>query len=327
MIKAVLIALSSLALTVILGFLIIPLLKRIKAGQPVYKYVETHKSKNGTPTMGGLFFIAAAVIVYFIFCGFSFRLATFAITIGVSFASVGFLDDFIKIKRKQNEGLKPYQKIIFQVTIGLLVGFFAFYNGTTVFYIPFTEITVDLGVFTVPVVAVILIAVTNSVNLTDGLDGLASSVSIAYFVFLSIIILLQTAFMKMPYARVDEYEKLVYLSLALTGALLGFLLFNTGKASVFMGDTGSLALGGFVGGISIFSSNGFLIPILGIMFVLSSISVIVQVLYYKKTKKRVFLMAPLHHHFQLKGYTEWKIAFVYTLITVVAGCLLLIPYM
>lgn len=326
MIKAVYIALAALALTLVSGFIVIPILSKIKAGQPVYKYVETHKSKNGTPTMGGLFFIIPATIIYFIFCGFSFRLATFSVAIGLAFLAVGFLDDFIKIKRKQNEGLKAYQKIIFQVIIGLLVGFFAYYNGITVFYVPFTAISVDLGFFTVIIVAVILIATTNSVNLTDGLDGLASSTSAVYLLFIGLIILYQISFFGLI-SRTAEYENLVFLCFSLIGALLGFLVFNTGKAKVFMGDTGSLALGGFIGAISIFSSNGFLIPILGIMFVLSSISVIVQVLHYKRTKKRIFLMAPLHHHFQLKGYTEWKIVFVYSLITIVAGAVLLIPFM
>ena len=325
-IKAILIILCSLGITILSGLIFIPIQRKIKAGQPVYKYVETHKSKNGTPTMGGLFFIVPSAIIYFIFCGFSYRLANFSIAIGLAFMFVGFLDDFLKIRRKDNEGLKPYQKIIFQILIGLFAGFFALNNGVTLFFVPFSNISVDLGVGTVIIVAVVLIAITNSVNLTDGLDGLAGSVSATYLVCLVGVILLQINNLSSVYAMVEEYENLIFLSVTLIGGILGFLLFNTSKASVFMGDTGSLSLGGFIGAISIFSSNGFLMPFIGIMFVITSISVIIQVLHFKRTKKRIFLMAPLHHHFQLKGVSESKIAFVYSLITFVFGVLVMIPY-
>ena len=326
MIKAIVIILCSLGITVISGLIFIPVQRRIKAGQPVYKYVETHKSKNGTPTMGGLFFIVSATVVYFIFCGFNNRLATFSVAIGVAFMMVGFLDDLLKIRRNDNEGLRPYQKIIFQIAIGTFAGFFAFNNGLTVFYVPFSNIKLELGVFTIFIVAVILIAITNSVNLTDGLDGLAGSVSATYLVCLIGVVLLQINNLGSTNVVAEEYANLVYLSVSLIGAIFGFLFFNTNRASVFMGDTGSLSLGGFIGAISIFSSNGFLMPFIGIMFVMSSISVIIQVIYFKKTKKRIFLMAPLHHHFQLKGGSESKIAFTYSLITFVTGVLVMIPY-
>ncbi len=309
----------AVALTVVAGLIVIPLLKRIKAGQQILKYVETHKDKNGTPTMGGLFFISSAVIVFIVFGGFKSRTATVATAIGLAFMLVGFIDDFIKIKFRRNEGLKPYQKIIFQVAIALTSGVFCYLNGITDFNIPFTSSKINLGWWTIPLVSIIFIAITNSINLTDGLDGLAGSVSTVYLVCMIALIYTQTKNMDSEFFVGTEYNSLNLLSSCLIGGLLGFLVFNSNKARVFMGDTGSLSLGGFLGAISIFSLNSFFIPIIGIMFVLSSISVIVQVVYYKRTKKRVFLMAPLHHHFQLKGYTETQISYVYSLITLVIG--------
>ena len=321
----IILGLSSLILTVILGLITIPLLKKIKAGQTVLKYVETHKDKNGTPTMGGLFFIIPSVVV-FVLSGTCARMATVALSIGLSFMAVGFIDDFIKVKLKHNEGLKAYQKILFQGAIAIVSGVFAYLNGITVFHIPFTKSNVNLGIFTVPFVALIFIATTNCVNLTDGLDGLAGSVSTIYLIIIAILIGVQSTSLGYMYLKPEEYESLQALSVSLVGGILGFLVFNVSKASVFMGDTGSLSLGGFIAAISIFSSNSFFIPIIGIMFVLSGISVIVQVAYYKKTKKRVFLMAPLHHHFQLKGYSESTISYCYALITAVIGVLTIIPY-
>ena len=169
-------------LTLICGRVTIPLLKKIKAKQTILKYVQTHKEKNGTPTMGGLFFIVPAVVVYFVFCGLKSRTATVSVAIGLAFMAVGFLDDFLKIKLKQNEGLKAYQKIIFQTAIAFVAGVFAYNNGLTKFYLPFTKLSVDFAWFTVPFVALIFIAITNCVNLTDGLDGLAGGTSVVYLV-------------------------------------------------------------------------------------------------------------------------------------------------
>ena len=317
--------LLSLVLSVVSGFLIIPLLKKLKAGQTVLKYVQTHKEKNGTPTMGGLFFIVPSVIVSFIFGGYG-KMSSVAVAIGLSFMLVGFIDDFIKIKYRKNEGLKAYQKIIFQLSIALVAGFYAFYNGITVFHIPFFSLSLDFGWWTVLLVALVFVSITNSVNLTDGLDGLAGSVSVAYLICTILLITVQTIGMSHLYLQIEEYEKLNVLSAALIGGICGFLIFNVSKARVFMGDTGSLSLGGFLGAISIFSSNSLFIPIIGIMFVVSGISVIIQVLYFKRTKKRVFLMAPLHHHFQLKGYSETQITYAYTIITFAFGLLAVSTY-
>ncbi len=322
----VLAGLSSLLLSIVLGFLIIPLLKKIKAGQTVLKYVDNHKQKSGTPTMGGLFFILSAVIVYFVACSFKSRVFTVAVVIGLSFMAVGFIDDFIKVYFRRNEGLKAYQKIIFQFSIAIIAGVFTYINGLTSFNLPFSKKSIDLGFLSIPVVAFIFIAITNCVNLTDGLDGLAGGVCAVYLLVL--VFLIQAQYLSIgAFLKNEDYDAVRILSASLIGGILGFLFFNVNRARVFMGDTGSLSLGGFIGAISIFSSNGLFIPILGIMFVLSGISVIVQVLYFKKTKKRVFLMAPIHHHFQLKGFTETQISYTYSLITGIVGVVVILFYL
>ena len=282
----------------------IPLLKKMNARQYILGYVEEHKSKGGTPTMGGLAFLLAAALCAIPLGLYADKLSAVALTFGLAYMGVGFLDDFLKFRFRRNLGLKAYQKIIFQIVIALIAGIFCYANGLTVLHIPFTRLSFDIGVWIIPLAAFAFVAATNCVNLTDGLDGLAASVSFWYFAALAPLIVLLSGREQMP---------LAYLSLVLCGVLAGYLLFNTNKASVFMGDTGSLGLGGFVSAISAFSGN------LGIMFVCSGISVILQVIYYKRTKKRIFLMAPLHHHFQKKGYAEAKIVYAYSLVTAVAG--------
>ena len=319
--------LLSAMLSIFSGLLLIPILRKIKAGQTVLHFVEEHKNKNGTPTMGGLFFITSAVIIFFLFGGGEGRMAIVAVSIGLSFMLVGFIDDFIKIRFHRNEGLKAYQKIIFQSAIAVIAGIFAYKNGITVFHIPFSLKTVDIKIYTIPIVAIIFIAITNSVNLTDGLDGLAGNVSLVYLLSMTALVIVQATCFKRLYLRVEEYYRLNLLSVCLVGALCGFLVFNSSKARIFMGDTGSLSLGGFIGAISIFTSNSFFIPVIGIMFVLSSISVIVQVTHYKRTKKRVFLMSPLHHHFQMKGYSETQISYCYSLVTAVFGIVSVLFYL
>ncbi len=319
--------LSSFLIALFGGALVIPFLKRLKAGQPILEYVEEHKKKSGTPTMGGLFFIPAAAITFFLFGGAKSRLAVVSLTIGLSFMLVGFLDDYLKITQKRNEGLKPYQKIIFQSAIALVAGVFAYKNGITSFFVPFAKRKVDLGWATIPLIAFIFIALTNGVNLTDGIDGLAGGTSLAYLVFTVLLIGVERAAFPYAFVVADEYEGIILLSVCLSGALAAFLCFNVTPASVFMGDTGSLSLGGFLGAISVFSFNSFFIPLIGITFVGSVLSVIIQVAHYKRTKKRVFLMSPFHHHLQQKGRSEAQISFGYTLVTCITGALSVIFYL
>lgn len=325
MTKILSIGLCSLALTVAAGLTFIPVLRRIKAGQPILKYVKEHESKNGTPTMGGLFFILPLSAVFFAFGGARSKIAVVAVAVGLFYMLVGFLDDFLKIKLKHNEGLKPYQKIVFQAAIAILCGAFAYANGLSVLYIPFVKKTVDVGIWITAIIAVLLIAITNSVNLTDGMDGLAGGVSAVYIGGLAVLIVLEKRFGTL-YLKEEEYEGLFLLLSALFFAVLGFLIFNVPKAKVFMGDTGSLALGGFLGAITAFSGNTLFTPLLGAAFAWSSLSVIIQVLHYKHTRRRVFLMAPYHHHLQMKGFTETQISFYYSLFTVITVVVAVIFY-
>ncbi len=306
--------LSAFCASLFLLLLILPLLKRLKAGQYILGYVKEHKDKGGTPTMGGLAFIAAIIIVAL--CTFGVRDGKINLTLAITggFAVVGFLDDFLKIYRKENEGLKPYQKIIFQIAIAAVAAAYCYVNKLTFLYVPFgggLNVNISWGI--IPLVIIIFIATVNCVNLTDGLDGLAGGTSSAYLFVSGIMLFIQQ----------NQSAALCFIAV---GAIAAFLLFNVNKAAIFMGDTGSLALGGLISCISVFSGNSLYIPILGIMFVISGISVIVQVIYYKRTRRRVFLMAPIHHHFQMKGYTECKITYAYVVITAFVGifCLLFV---
>lgn len=303
---------ATFAISFALTACLLPLLRRLKAGQYILGYVKEHKNKSGTPTMGGLAFICAVIISSIIFYRFQDKTVNLTVIIVAGFMLVGFLDDFLKIYRKENEGLKPYQKIIFQLAIAIIAAVYCYVNKITYLYVPFgggLDFNVYWGI--IPIVIFVFLATVNCVNLTDGLDGLAGGTSLAY--------LAAIGFMLIKYN--SSQSDLCFIGV---GAIAAFLLFNTNKASVFMGDTGSLALGGLIACITVFSGNTLYLPIVGITFVISGISVIVQVIYYKRTGRRVFLMAPLHHHFQMKGYTECKISYAYALITALMGIICII---
>ncbi|MBQ2717895.1 MAG: phospho-N-acetylmuramoyl-pentapeptide-transferase [Clostridia bacterium] len=323
--RIILICIISLAITFIFGLLTIPFLRRLKAKQSILKYLKEHFDKSGTPTMGGLFFVTSIVITFFLLSKGEKVISILSCLVFIGFGIVGFLDDFIKVKFAKNEGLTPMQKTLFLIAVAVISAIFSYRLGLNKLYIPFTKKVIDIGFWYIPLCVFVFLATTNCVNLTDGLDGLASSCSAICFLFSAVLILLQTATVNI-YAKLDEFHNLSYLSISCVGGLLGFLIFNTHKASVFMGDTGSLALGGLFASIMIFSGNALYIPIIGIMFVLSGISVIIQVGYYKLTKKRVFLMAPLHHHFQHKGVSEPKIVFWYSVVTFLAGLVSIITF-
>ena len=296
--------------------LLIPILRRAKAGQTILGYVREHSYKGGTPTMGGIAFILAVALLVPALGLFADKRAAVALAFGAACAAVGFLDDFIKLRLKRNLGLRAYKNKAFQGANALLAGLYCWHDGLTVLYIPFTKLSFDIGGWMIPLAAFVFVAATNCVNLTDGLDGLAASVSFWYFAALAALIFFQAGTSGVMLSR---------LCLVLCGSLAGYLLFNTHRASVFMGDTGSLGLGGFAAAVAVFSGNALYVAILGIMFVVSGISVILQVIYYKRTGgRRLFLMAPLHHHFQQKGYGEAKIAFAYSVITAAAGLLCLL---
>ena len=312
--EIIFILLFSFALSLVLCALAVPLLRRLGAGQNILSYVTEHAKKKGTPTMGGLAFVPVACIVAIAFTGGGDKPYLVALAVGLAYLAVGFLDDLLKKLRADNLGLRAYQKIIFQLAIAVIAGVYCCNEGLTVLAVLYTNFSFDIGWWMLPLAVFVFLATVNGVNLTDGLDGLAGSVSAVFFLFLGLMISLGGG---------GDSARLCF---ALTGALAGFLIFNTNRASIFMGDTGSLSLGGFAASVALFTGNALAIPILGGAFILSSISVILQVIYYKKTGKRIFLMAPIHHHFQKKGYSEGKISFVYAVFTAVAGATLLIPF-
>ena len=311
---SILAAIFAFSLSFIFCKILIPILRKIKVGQNILSYVKEHKGKGGTPTMGGIAFLSAAVLATVILFKGSENRLTVSLAIGLSYMLVGFLDDLLKKKHEENLGLRAWQKLLFQLSIAVLAGIYCKKEGLTTLYLPFLNQSLDIGGWIVPLSIFVFIATVNAVNLTDGLDGLAAGVSAPYFATLAILILLQ-----------NEKTGLSMLSFALMGALVAYLLFNVAPAYVFMGDTGSLSLGGFAASITLFSGNALYLPIIGACFVFSVISVIIQVIYYKATKgKRIFLMAPAHHHFQEKGYSENRIAYAYFVVTALLGAICIV---
>lgn len=307
------------ALALVLGLILIPLLKRLKAGQSILQYVEQHAAKSGTPTMGGLIFIFPIIGMAAVLLGVDTPLCLIMVLGSFGYGLVGFLDDFLKIKTKQNLGLRPYQKIIGQLGIALLVAFFYMrLNPSGQIFVPFFNVYWRLGGVGIFILTLfVLIATTNAVNLTDGLDGLAGTTGLVYLFFIYILIML--------YDFGDEMATMGNILAVAIGSLMAYLLFNTKKASVFMGDTGSLFLGGLIAMVSLFSGLGLIIVFLGVVFVWSALSTIMQVLFFKVTKgKRIFRMAPFHHHLEKGGMQEPKIVMLYTVITILIGVILVL---
>ena len=305
-IKFILSGIVALAFSILLAPLVISVCKKLKASQSILHYVDKHAQKEGTPTMGGFIFLFAMLVGIFFLMSEQRFSSFFLILVTLSYALLGFLDDFLKVHFHHNEGLKPYQKIIGQFGLALIVALYIYFSGRT--SLNFFGLNFDIGFFIIPLVILVLLATTNSVNLTDGLDGLAGGVSFVYLLIFGIIL---------THAGNAEMNNLALVTFSLCGGLLGFLVVNSYPAKIFMGDTGSLALGGFIGTLAVLTGLELILPIMGVMFVLSALSDIIQVLHYKRTKKRVFLMAPLHHHFEQKGVHENRIVVVYIVITTV----------
>lgn len=273
--------------------------------------------------MGGIFFILPLIVLYAAFGLYNYASVNIFVLSVSAYAVIGFLDDFIKVRFNDNQGLKPYQKIVGQLLVAVAVAFLAYYSravGSTM-YVPVVDVYIELGWWYIPFTALVYVAATNAVNLTDGLDGLSASSSIAYLGVFEIIILIayHEATDSGDVFMTSEYEGLAMITAVLIGALAIFLVLNVNRALVFMGDTGSLALGAAVASVGVATRTSVLIPLVGVVFVWSAVSVILQVAVYKLTRKRIFLMAPFHHHLELKGFSEAKISFLYALITVTAG--------
>lgn len=325
MIKVIVGFILSFLISLILMPFIIKLIHKLSCSQTILKYVEEHKSKQGTATMGGVVFFLSTLIVALIMIEYNTPIAV-CIGVGLGFSLIGLMDDYIKVHFKQNQGLLPYQKIIGQVGIAVIFACYIYFFSPNkgIIYLPFTFKAIDLGVWVIPLVIIVCLATTNSVNLTDGLDGLAGGVSVFYS---GIMIALISIFATITYnlgssdSFVAMYQNLAILLAIFMGSIMAFLIFNTNKASIFMGDVGSLGIGGLFASTACLAGFEFILAIIGIMFVISALSVIIQVAYFKKTGKRIFKMAPIHHHFQMSGYTEAKIGYVYQIITFIIGLL------
>lgn len=300
--------LLSFLVSVLLGPVIIPFLKRLKAGQTVRdEGPKSHLKKNGTPTMGGIL-ILSAMIVTSLFYMKEYPEIKPILLLTLGFGLIGFLDDYIKVILKRSMGLSPLQKMAGQLVV---TGLFAYYllkvtDISLAAKVPFMPgVELDLGWLNIPLLFFIIIGTVNGANFTDGLDGLAASVTVLAASFLSA-------------AAIGTGTRIEPITCAVAGALMGFLLFNVYPASVFMGDTGSLALGGFVAGAAYMMQLQLFIPIIGFIYVIEVVSVILQVVYFKATGgKRLFRMAPLHHHFELGGWSETRVVAVFSITTAI----------
>lgn len=297
--------LIAFAVSALLGPVIIPFLRKLKIGQTEREELKSHLKKSGTPTMGGLIILAGVLFTSLLFVrDYPKIIPILFLTVG--FGAIGFLDDYLKVVLRRSDGLLAWQKMLLQI---LVTGVFAFYilNYTDIsllLKIPFLPGEyLDLGIGAIPLMFIVVIGVVNGVNFTDGLDGLASSVTVLVATFFSVV-------------AVGTASGIEPVTCAVVGALLGFLLFNVYPAKVFMGDTGSLALGGFVAATAYILQLPLFVPIVGFIYMIEVISVMLQVAYFKMTHgKRIFRMAPIHHHFELGGWSETKVVAVFSIVT------------
>ncbi len=325
----VIVAAVAFLVTAALGYIVIPFLKRLKYGQTILDIGPNwHKEKEGTPTMGGIMMIAGVILALSIGFAYSaivkgdfaaelkspYRLSVFlgGFIMSLCMAFIGFMDDYIKVVKKRNLGLTARQKTFLQLLVAAVYLATLCISGMKSTYIPFlghVDITRGFGLLFWPVALIFIYGFTNAVNLTDGIDGLASSVTLV----------VSCAFMLISGGLYNMGMDV--LSAALAGACVGFIVWNAKPAKVFMGDTGSMFLGGMVVAISFGIGRPVLLIFAGITYFLEALSDIIQVAYYKKTKKRIFKMAPLHHHFEMCGWSEQKVVFVFSGIAVI-GCLI-----
>ena len=324
-IEAFTVAAAVFALTVLLGRYIIPVLRAKKLNQPINSYVAEHANKSGTPTMGGICFIIASLAVMLIWVGLeslgvignkshAADLIPLALTLalGVGNAMIGFIDDYKKLIKKDNEGLSEKQKLVLQVVVGAaylcMMGMTN--NLPTAFHIPFSSVHLELGYFAYPIYLLVIVGFVNSTNITDGLDGLASSVGVASSLGIILMSIVGASLYFTLTPTGPRYDAVV--AATLMGALLGFLVYNRYPAKVFMGDTGSLYIGGIIMGLAISSGEFIAVIIMAFVYVLDMLSSLLQRLYYKATGgKRIFKKAPVHHHFQLCNWSETKIVTVF----------------
>ncbi len=316
-------AVIAFGVTALLGFVLIPMLKKLKFGQTIREDGPTwHKGKQGTPTMGGIMFIAgilAAVVVGYILLrvgsvGERFNISDIRLWAGLfiafAFGFVGFVDDYIKVVKKRNLGLKPKQKLVMQflIAIAYLACIYLAGDHSTIIPIPFIG-QLDLGLFYYPLMVLLIVGAVNAVNLTDGIDGLASSVT--FVVGLAFVLI----------CSILGLTNMGLMAVALAAGCLGFLVWNFHPAKVFMGDTGSMFLGGAVVALAFGVGNPIILAFVGIIYLVEAGSVVLQVISFKTTGKRIFKMSPIHHHFEMSGWKENKIVFVFSLVTLLFSAL------
>lgn len=299
--------LAAFILSIILGPIVLPILRKVKAGQTVREDgPQAHLKKNGTPTMGAFIFLISAIAVSAFFIKDCPEILP-VLLMTVGFSIVGFIDDFIKVVLKRSEGLTPLQKMALQILVAGVFAFYIYKGSLFSFdaYIPFMgDKMVNFGFFNIPIAIFIIVGTVNGANFTDGLDGLATTVTSALMVFFLA-------------ASIGLKSGIAILPSIFLGALLGFLMFNVNKALVFMGDTGSLALGGLVAGLAYALHLEIYLPIIALIYFAEVLSVIIQVSYFKISHgKRIFRMAPIHHHYELGGWSEAKVVAVFSVVTV-----------
>lgn len=298
--------LISFALSAIMGPVIIPILRKMKMGQTEREEgVKEHLKKAGTPTMGGVIILLSVVITSVFYLGSNPKIIPILfVTLG--FGIIGFIDDYLKVVMKRSDGLFPKQKMALQIVVTAVFAFYIlkFTDVSLAMLIPFSGGKyLDIGWLAIPLLFIAVIGTVNGVNFTDGLDGLASSVTVLVATFFTVV-------------AIGTNSGIEPVTCAVVGALLGFLLFNVYPASVFMGDTGSLALGGFVASAAYMLQMPIFIIIVGMIYLVEVLSVMIQVTYFKKTGgKRIFKMAPIHHHFELCGWSETRVVAVFSIIT------------
>lgn len=315
--KSVLILVISFILSVLIGLVLIPILRKFKASQSLSIYLEErHKSKKGTPTMGGLIFIITPIIAITILyllgkieLSFNFVIIIFTF---LAYSLIGFIDDYLIIKRHNNKGLTEGQKFFMQVIVAVIY-FYLFMkaNNEPLLWIHALNLKVDIGWFYGLFILFVLVASSNAVNLTDGLDGLAGG--------LSFIAVLTFAIITYSTGWLYGYEEIALFLFSISGAVLGFLVFNSNPAKVFMGDTGSLSLGALLGSVAILTRHEILLIVIGIVFVIETLTCIIQIIYYKFTHKRFFPMTPIHHTFEKIGWEEKDIVKLFWIIGLIGS--------
>ncbi len=319
--KSIMAILIGFILAVCLAVVLIPFLKRIHAGQSISIYLrKSHKSKQGTPTMGGLIFIIPTLLIMIILIvmdkiHFSYTLVIIMFTL-FSYTMIGFIDDYLIVKKHDNKGLTQMQKLMLQIVVAIIF-FYLFMKGGNepLLWVHSLHFKLDIGFLYGLFILFVLVASSNAVNLTDGLDGLAGG--------LSLIALLTFGIISWNTGWLDGYEDIAILAFVMVGTLLGFLIFNVNPAKVFMGDTGSLALGATLGAYAIMTRHELLLVVIGIVFVMETVSCIIQIIYFKLTRRRFFPMTPIHHTFEKKGMREIDIVRLFWLIGLVAAMIAL----